>query len=177
VQVRKGRPDDADAIARVHVASWRAAYRRVMPDAVLDRLDEAARAGTWRRALADPEWPVLVLDLDGRVEGFCHVAPSRDPRVDRARTAEITAIYIDPSFWRRGHGRALCRRALEEAVRLGRSEVTLWVLEKNQSARRFYEALGFAEDGGAKVEPESGLREVRYRIGVEPAGRGARQAP
>jgi GNAT superfamily N-acetyltransferase len=167
--VRTGTPEDAEAIARVHVASWGAAYRGVMPEAALDRLDEAARAGMWRRALADPDWPVLVLDLDGRVAGFCHVAPSRDPRADRGRTAEITAIYLDLAVWRRGHGRALCRRALEEAARRGRSEVTLWVLEANHAARRFCEALGFAEDGGAKVEPGSGLREVRYRIGVAPA--------
>jgi hypothetical protein len=34
-QLRPATPADAPALARAHVASWRAAYRGILPDAVL----------------------------------------------------------------------------------------------------------------------------------------------
>lgn len=49
--------------------------------------------------------------------------------------------------------------------RKGYSSVSLWVLEENQRARRFYEKAGFDLDGASKsIEiDESELREFRYR--------------
>lgn len=44
--------DDARAIAAVHIASWRAAYRGLLPDAALDALTLDGREGDWRRWLA-----------------------------------------------------------------------------------------------------------------------------
>jgi RimJ/RimL family protein N-acetyltransferase len=42
-EVRRATTADAEEIARVNVASWRAAYRGLVPDAVLDRMDPAGR--------------------------------------------------------------------------------------------------------------------------------------
>ena len=43
-------------------------------------------------------------------------------------------------------------------------EVTLWVLEGNNDAQRFYESLGFHNDGGRKAYPGTEVPEARYRI-------------
>lgn len=53
--VRPARITDADGIAEVHVRSWQAAYRGLMPQEVLDGLSVAQRAEGWRRILGDPE--------------------------------------------------------------------------------------------------------------------------
>ena len=44
VTIRRATVDDADAIATVHIASWRGAYAGIVPDAFLASLDVAARA-------------------------------------------------------------------------------------------------------------------------------------
>src|SRR5215475_760472 len=55
--VRPARPDDADEIARIQVATWRTAYRRLLPRHVLDGLDEAWMTGRWRDAIDAPPSP------------------------------------------------------------------------------------------------------------------------
>jgi RimJ/RimL family protein N-acetyltransferase len=49
--------------------------------------------------------------------------------------------------------------------------ITLWVLEGNARARRFYERAGFAPDGASHGLPDlGGVTEIRYRraLGVSP---------
>ena len=52
VRVRAATADDAAGVARVHVDSWRATYKGLMPDAVLDGLSVDNRAD-WLAALAE----------------------------------------------------------------------------------------------------------------------------
>lgn len=51
------------------------------------------------------------------------------------------------------------------ALQDSHTEATLWVLEANARARRFYERKGWAVDGAAREEEVGGRRvtEVRYR--------------
>ena len=54
--------------------------------------------------------------------------------------------------------------AVEELVQAGRDDVSLWVLEANDRARRFYATVGFGPDG-ARMLRDFGVpvAEVRYR--------------
>ena len=54
----------------------------------------------------------------------------------------------------------------------GFSAATLWVLETNARARRFYESAGWAADGATKTDRRGDieLREVRYRRALTPTG-------
>jgi ribosomal protein S18 acetylase RimI-like enzyme len=62
---------------------------------------------------------------------------------------------------------------MAEAVRrlsdAGFREATLWVLETNDRARRFYEAVGWSLDGQRRVDESYGfaLAEVRYRRSLD----------
>ena len=81
-------------------------------------------------------------------------------------TGEIAALFVLQSHWRCGIGRLLCEKMLAEARTRGFSEVALWVLEANESARCFYNSLGFRPDGGARVFLErsnASFLELRYR--------------
>jgi ribosomal protein S18 acetylase RimI-like enzyme len=54
--------------------------------------------------------------------------------------------------------------ALELMAQDGRDDVTLWVLEANERARRFYAGFGFAADGTRKLLDFGELvPELRYR--------------
>jgi ribosomal protein S18 acetylase RimI-like enzyme len=101
---------------------------------------------------------------DGAVVGWIAYGTCRDPDRAGPRYGEIFACYVHPDWWRKGTGRLLMGRAIDGLVRSGRDDVSLWVLEANDRARRFYEALGFAPDGTRKlVSFGIPVPEVRYR--------------
>lgn len=167
------RPDlsDAHRIAEVHVRSWQAAYRGVLPDALLDGLAVSEREQVWRSILVERDhWLTLVAETpDGKLAGFCSTAtPSRGPDTGEA-TAEIGALYVEPDHWREGAGSALLAMTLAELRKGGGwREVVLWVLPENRSAITFYERFGLAlEPGVEKREERSGHRVVRLRLELD----------
>jgi ribosomal protein S18 acetylase RimI-like enzyme len=169
MQVRQATIADAQRIAQVHVETWRAAYRGQMPDVILDNLDVKKRATFWENHLACQPHGTLVVESEKAIIGFCDLVPSRDKDSNPHEVGEIAAIYVQPEFWRKGAGGALCRFALRAARLQKYLSVTLWVLASNAAARRFYGAMGFGFDGATKVEQSSNnyeLHEVRYRISV-----------
>jgi ribosomal protein S18 acetylase RimI-like enzyme len=167
VKIRPATIDDAPAIAEVHVRSWQWAYRGQIPDDYLDRMSdtldrriEARRAELANLPLDDRWW---VAEQAGQIVGFAITQPSRDDDVPPL-TGEVALIYLLPEAAGKGVGRALFARAVEDLRERGYRRATLWVLESNARARRFYEAAGFAPDGARKTEERPGalLHEVRY---------------
>lgn len=170
MEVRTSRPDDAAAIARVHVRAWRAGYRGIVPDDLLDAFSIADRERDWRRRLSEagPGSVTLVaVGEDERIEGFCtSVRPSRDPDAE-AETAEIAATYVDSDRWGAGIGTALLRGALAELRASGCEQATLWVLAENARALAFYRLFGFEPDGHEGTHERSGLPTVRLRAALD----------
>lgn len=147
--VRGALAEDARAIAEVHVASWRWAYEGILGRETLEALSVDDRATMWRDAIgaADDRSGVLVAqDAEGRVVGFASVGPSADQDATDG-TGEVLAIYVDAAFAGSGVGRSLFEAARERLRVGGFERATLWVLEANERARRFYERAGWAWDG------------------------------
>lgn len=176
MSIRSAVEDDAYAIARVQILAWRHAYAGMMPQAFLDRMDSVRRVTSWRRALSAPAAMVtdVVLDPAGEIIGFFVYGPSRD--ADAAfGTGELVAINLLPAHWRQGLGRGMMARLLAAAAERRWQALTLWVLEANMQARRFYEAHGFEADGASQVDASltgAPLRLLRYRrlLPLPPAG-------
>ena len=162
VQIRPAVPADAEQLAEVHVRSWQAAYRGMLPDEFLDRLDIDGRVERWRTRLAQQQAPATttVAVVAGRLVGFASVGPSRDDDLSPVDWLELNTIYLVPSAWGTGVGSRLLRAALEE----GR-QYFLWVFTANHRARAFYRKAGFLPDGVSRpitIETTT-LPEVRYR--------------
>jgi ribosomal protein S18 acetylase RimI-like enzyme len=153
--IRVATVDDARAIAEVHVASWRAGYRGLVADEVLDGLSVDQRAELWNGILADGETVVLIARGDP-VAGFIAFKPD---------TGAIGALYVDPSRFRRGVGTALLTAAHERMQ--DTPEVVLWVLEGNDAARAFYERHGYEADD-AKTLDERTRAEQRRMVRKTP---------
>lgn len=168
LRIRDAKPVDAAAIAELHVAAWRAAYRGLMPDEYLASLRVEERHDRWSRALSRPgPHKLAVAELGEKVAGFCFFGPTRDE--DEPNVAEIFSVNIHPDSWGRGAGRALCEHAFREAAAREHTAMTLWVLRENEGARRFYERLGYAPDGAEKTDTAligSPLHDVRYRKAI-----------
>lgn len=165
MEIRQATRDDALAIETIRVNGWRTAYRHVFPPAELDALPIDDRR--WRPRLETPPdgWTTLIAERDGGVVGFASVGPSRD----EPGPGELYAIYIDPDHWSSGVGRVLIEAA-EARLAAEYAEATLWVLDDNPRACRFYERAGWAPDGATKAEERLGVRalEVRYRKRLHP---------
>ncbi|HXY16636.1 MAG TPA: GNAT family N-acetyltransferase [Gaiellaceae bacterium] len=164
MQVRRARPGDAAAIAEVHVRAWQAAYEHVFGAERLAELDVGRRRTGWERILAAPDEQVLVAEHEGEVVAFASVGPSRGA----ADEGELYAVYALPSAWGSGAGPKLMRESLAALRELGYRAATLWVLEDNPRARRFYEREGWCLDGARREGEHLGVAtaEVRYRIGL-----------
>jgi len=156
--IRAARAADAGDIARVHVQSWREAYRGLIPQPYLNQLSVAAHERQWRRTFADGGW-AFVAEWERRIVGFASGGLSRGRR---DVTGELYLLYLLRAHHGQGIGRALFDACHLELARRGHRGLLAWVLADN-SARRFYERLGGDLAGEAKVAiAGSQLRELAY---------------
>jgi ribosomal protein S18 acetylase RimI-like enzyme len=162
ISIRRAVPGDGADIARIQVATWRAAYRELLPSSILDALDAEAKTPGWERTLAREDAGLFLAVAQDEVVGFAGTCPARDPDVAPA-TGEVAAIYVHPSRWRAGAGQQLMDAALESLAARGFTHVVLWVFEGNAPARAFYSRLGFIDDWARKPETRSGVLEMRMR--------------
>ncbi|MFG3344515.1 GNAT family N-acetyltransferase [Streptomyces sp. NPDC048018] len=185
--LRRALPADAAALAAVHVRSWQAAYRGLVPDTCLDGLDVAERARVWRERLTAPGAPVVTVveDEAGAVTAFSSFRawPADDEPAGGAGeaegegegghlvasvTAELSTLYAVPEAWGRGVGRALLAATVDAMREAGFREAGLWVFEENARARAFYERAGWHPDGATATDDTGGrlLTELRYRVSL-----------
>jgi ribosomal protein S18 acetylase RimI-like enzyme len=169
VEIRQARHSDAAGIAAVHVRTWQAAYRGLVPDAHLDSMSVESRTEVWRDALArgEPE-NVWVAAVGSEIAGWIAFGACRD--ADGTRTGEIEAVYVAAQYWGGGLGRALWLQARSCLTQRGFRRVTLWVLLENARAIRFYRAAGFAPEPGTEKEIDIGgraLMEMRYAVDLD----------
>lgn len=166
VTTREASVEDAPQIAEVHVTSWRAAYRGLLPQQHLDDLDVVRRTEVWSRLLIDQgsRSRTFVAESSDGIVGFVSASETRDKDVDPLVTGEIPAIYLHPDVWGTGAGRLLLGLARAWLVEAGLRSATVWVLEGNSRARAFYEADGWRTDGAVKHDESRGFPviEVRY---------------
>ena len=165
--IRQATLADADEIGAVHVRSWQSAYKGLLPQQYLDRLDPAQRAEGWRQILHNTEWSrsgVLVVTGGAEIVGLAAYGPTRDEGEDSARIGEVGAIYLLSEAWGKGLGYQLMTSALAKLAAAGYEEAVLWVLDSNTRARRFYAKGGWTEDGTVKRDDRRGfpITEVRY---------------
>ena len=168
--------------------SWFAAYDGIIAPALIDRatapdggarIRQSFRTRPWQRMIAavargpTPERDTAS-DTAGIV-GYASFGPERDvldmpwphpltPAGSDGEVAELYALYVHPAWWSTGTGRALMDRVLAKVTMAGYTCITLWVLEANARARRFYARAGFTPDGARHVLDDlGGVIEVRYR--------------
>lgn len=139
--MRVAEPDDAPAIARVHVDSWHSTYRGILSDAIIASRSYESRLAQWARTLSrpEPDHVYVVADVDSEVVGFAAGGPARGAEAEY--DAELYAIYLRAGEQRRGLGRALAGAVATDLYRRGKCSLLVWVLSDNAS-RAFYERLG-----------------------------------
>ncbi len=140
--IREATLADIPGIARVHVDTWRTAYRGIVPADFLASLTYEGKESLWSLILGTPAEKSCVYvaeDETGQIVGFASCGPVR-PRSE-PHEGELYAIYILDSHHGKGIGRKLFTAIANHLARNGFTSMLLWVFADNP-ARRFYEALG-----------------------------------
>ena len=141
LNIREASAADAEAVARVHVAGWRETYPGLVPQSVLDNLDEQARLRYWTSVLEGTSRGTCVFvaeDAQG-VFGFSCGGAERTPREDFS--SELYAIYVLQRAQGRGAGKRLFQAVVDRLIAQGHKTMLVWVLEGNPACG-FYEAMG-----------------------------------
>jgi len=165
MEIRVATAADAERIARVKVAAWRASYGGLVSAEVLAGLSVAIAAGSWATRIATPGVRVWVAGPPGEVAAFAGAGPTRDPG---GTGGEVYALYVHPDRQRAGTGRRLLAAATAWLAGQGYAEASLWVLSGNAGARACYERCGWAWDGTEQEVRVGGdlVPEVRYRMAL-----------
>jgi GNAT superfamily N-acetyltransferase len=139
--IRQARADEAETLAAIQRDASLAALAHIFPP---ERYPyPIAEIGQrWSDALADPVITVLVAEQDTAIGG-----------VAGCRAEWLDGLYVTPALWGHGVGRELHDEVLDRLRAGGSTRCHLWVLEHNDRARRFYERLGWRENGDMRVVP------------------------
>ncbi|MGH3066750.1 MAG: GNAT family N-acetyltransferase [Gaiellaceae bacterium] len=139
--LRRARSEDADALAAI----LRAALRTAMPS--LPELHTPEEDQWFLREVVLPNEEVWVVERDEQIVGFAALGSRQD--VDY-----LQHIYVAPEHQRRGVGTELFKHAKERRP----AGFRLWVFQRNEGARRFYERHGCRlvelTDGSGNEEKE-----------------------
>ena len=178
--VRPARPEDAAEIARIQLATWRTAYRRMFPAHVLASLDEAYLARGWREAIEAPPSPrhrVLVAVEQGESSattvGFAAagpadehaLAPEEPPLADDV--AAITDLLVEPRWGRRGHGSRLLSAAVDLWREDGFGYAVAWAYEQDVATQKFLTSAGWSPDGAGRALDVDDMLVPQLRLHVD----------
>jgi GNAT superfamily N-acetyltransferase len=192
--VRPARPVDASEIARIQLATWRTAYRRLLPRSVLAGLDEAWMAEQWLAAVEKPPSPrhhiMIAIEQAGPppvepdaepadepgvrsyVVGFVATGPADEAALAPEEkplpetTVAITDMLVEPRWGRRGHGSRLLAAAVAGWRSDGFDTAVAWAYEGDPATRAFLASAGWEPDGATRALDVDDLLVNQLRLHV-----------
>lgn len=185
--VRPARPEDAEEIARIQLATWRVAYRRILPRHVLDGLDVVWMAERWRTAVQAPPSPahrVLVAIEQGEQGEQAHLvgftasgpadaevlAPNEPADTLPGNTVAVTDLLVEPRWGRRGHGSRLLAASVDLWREDGVEAALAWAFEGDEVTRNFLTTAGWALDGAGRALDVDDMLVPQQRLHVNLTG-------
>ena len=133
MEIRHAAQSDFQAIAAIHIESWKDAYSDVLPAEFLDRKINSVFLTHWNEVEIQNEDIILVAE-ENSVIGFIAVWCRPIPFIDN--------LHVRPSKRSKRVGSALMKAVARELINHGHKTAYLWVFESNQKAIQFYERLG-----------------------------------
>jgi GNAT superfamily N-acetyltransferase len=163
MQLRTATAADAPAIAALHAASWRYAYRGTMSDDYLAGDVVSERLAVWTGRLNAPSSRqyVVIAESNDRAVGFACAYACEHPQWGSL----LDNIHVDRSCSRTGIGTKLMQNVGSWCTRSAPTiPLYLWVLEINAEAQAFYKKLGATNVGRDLWDPPGGGSVPRRRF-------------
>lgn len=164
--IRAAKLEDAEAIARVHVDTWRTTYQGIVPENYIAKRSYQKRKESWKKRLNDNQekdgqhFVYVVENNTGKIIAFADGGLNRNS--DLIYKGELYAIYILETYQRQGIGRKLIRKMAKKLSQSGLQSMLVWVLADNPACQ-FYQALDGQQVQQKQVEFEGvKLNEIAY---------------
>jgi GNAT superfamily N-acetyltransferase len=158
VIIREATPNDARALAELHVATWNATYAPFFRNGP----SVAVRERQWRDAFSkvDGSWFCYVVqDSAGKLVGFAKGCRSDNPEYE----AELNKIYLLREYQRQGLGRRLVALVARRFLSEGKNSMWLFGDARNPSAKAWL-ALGAIKTDNDPGNGNYGWRDLRALI-------------
>ncbi len=159
-QIRLATLDDAPRCADIHGRSWMFAYSDAVGKDIIESYN-ARWLFVWKKMLENNTDTHYVILEGDTIVGFTSINPSRDADAPDGMF-ELTGLYLDPDHIGKGYGKRAMDFVKHEASARGYTVISLWMLDQNNRAKRFYEKAGFAPDGTKKNSGLGNTQEERY---------------
>ena len=157
--IRKVRQGDEFNLAYIQTESWKAAFKDILSEEILQKYTDLNCAeAMYKRLLDENIGNGYILEVDSHPHCIAWWDRSRDS--DMAGYAELICIHSLQDKWRRGFGTQMMNRVMDDIKTAGYDKVMLWVFINNVQARKFYESCGFVTYG--KVKPCLETEEICY---------------
>jgi len=140
--IRLAQIDDAPAMARVHVNTWRTTYVGIVSDEHLANLSYERSQASWMEHLSNPQHQTHAFVAEapsGQIVALASCGPLRDKLANF--DGELYVLYVLKPFHGVGYGKLLARQAAEDLASRGYHSLVAWVLKDNPACR-FYQKLG-----------------------------------
>ncbi len=157
--IRKATAGDEQILAHIQTESWKAAFKNIIEPEELEQSTNLERATAMYKKLLDAKkGNGYILEVEGKPHCIAWWDAARD--ADMSGYAELICIHSLPDNWRKGFGSKMLVRVLQDMKKAGYAHTLLWVFDKNERAKKFYEANGFYITDKAKEI--RGVKEVMY---------------
>ena len=140
--IRKANNSDLDGIIKVHVETWKTAYKGVVPDKYIEGFITRTQDQRWQNQLKNmikENIFFIAENNESEIVGFAIGGLERGKNLNYE--GELMGIYILKEYQRRGLGKSLTKKIVEELIEMKINTMLLWVLENNPY-RVFYDTLG-----------------------------------
>lgn len=157
--LRRASPDDIEGIVTVFLDCWQVSYSLVMPAALVDNMTPERAQTLWQNALDNPDTALMVAVSDAPANTVIGLVGYSLLDGD---TGYVGSLYVSPFAQGSGTGRMLLTAATDDLEQRGAHEAQLWVFERNEPSRKFYERQGWKADGRRETladwdEPQIGM--------------------
>jgi GNAT superfamily N-acetyltransferase len=167
VELRAAVLGDADRIAALNAAGWRAGFRGLVSSSYLDAYDGLPQLR--HDTLAEPrDGAIQLVAVDGgALVGWVAGAPANEGDLGPGAYL-VEACYVDPARWRSGVGRRLMRALIDQLDPRRWTHLVLWTLRDAAETSAFYVSLGMVRDGREAVLERGGpVRLVRFSAALD----------
>jgi GNAT superfamily N-acetyltransferase len=155
---------DAERIAALNAAGWRAGFRGLISDAYLATYD--GLPGVRHETLAQPrDDDIQLVAMDGE-QMIGWISGGRAHQDDLGPDAyEVRACYVEPAHWRTGVGRQLMTALIDRLEPSRWNQLALWTVRDAAPTNAFYESLGMVRDGReALLDRDGPVPLVRFSL-------------
>lgn len=163
--VRRAKPSDSLAIAKVHVDTWLTTYIGIVSDSYLAMQSYEKREKMWHNIINgtfyNKQFVYVAEDEKNNIVGFASCGFNQEEI--SPYEGELNCIYIMKEYQHKGVGKLLVKKAILKLTDLGINSMLLWVFEDNLYARKFYECIGGKKVGmESRMVGENLINEVAY---------------